>query len=267
MRNKITLINFLMIIAGFCSCNPNSAEKSAKNVEKKTQNKEIKNDFESLVKNRIISIKGTGLKTYKSLKVTIVNQSENDLHVKVPAGTFFKNPNPRGQSLIMLEPYTVYVPAQSNTAWNASTACTNAGWKLPGTDDNWPLEKAPKNLDIALRFYGNHQQSIDAYLARKNPEKLGSKEQQKRFKQVVIWYYMGNSYAEIKNMLAESVFHNDIAKAEDYLNSVKEDAQDISNLIRNQDKNGLKALLKNRTQSTIQQSSARMKKFRNRFNH
>lgn len=267
MRNKIILITLFIITAGFCSCNPKRAQKSAKNIVNKPQNKEIKYDFESLVKRRIISIKGTGQKTYKSLKVTIVNQSENNLHIEVPAGTFFKNPNPKGQSLIMLEPYTVYIPAQSNTAWNASTACTNAGWKLPGTDDNWPIKKAPKNLDIALRFYGNHQQSIDAYLARKNPEKLGSKEQQKRFKQVVIWYYMGNSYAEIKNMLAESVFHNDIAKAEDYLNSVKEDAQEISNLIRNQDKNGLKDLLKKRTQSAIQQSSNEMKKLRNRFNH
>lgn len=210
-----------------------------------------KMDIQYLAEMGYITVTGKGLKTYTKMELRLFNKSSFDLKIIIPSGTFFDNPVNLSQDLILLENYSVDLNAGMKQSIEVSTACTNANWSVPGSDENWPMVSAPKNLGLALDIYGKHESSLNSYLAKKNPEKLGTEEGRKRFKQVVIWYYMGNDYASIKNMLVQNVFHNDVASAEKFLNSIQDEAQNIATLIRNRDSAGLQTMIKNATKSSI----------------
>lgn len=224
-----------------------------------------KRDIQYLAKNGYVTVTGKGLNTYAKMELRVLNKSKFDLEIIIPAGTFFDNPVNESQDLILLENYPVDLSAGMEKTIEVSTACTNANWSVPGADENWPMVPAPKNLGLALDFYGKHENSLNSYLAKKNPEKLGTEEGRKRFKQVVIWYYMGNDYAAIKNMLVQNVFHNDVASAELFLNSVQNEAQNIATLIRNRDSTGLKSLIKNASKSSIDRGINGLRKLRQKL--
>lgn len=225
-----------------------------------------KMDIQYLAEMGYITVTGKGLKTYTKMELRLFNKSSFDLKIIIPAGTFFDNPVNLSQDLILLENYSVDLNAGMKQSIEVSTACTNANWSVPGSDENWPMVSAPKNLGLALDFYGKHESSLNSYLAKKNPEKLGTEEGRKRFKQVVIWYYMGNDYASIKNMLVENVFHNDVASAEKFLNSIQDEAQNIATLIRNRDSAGLQTMIKNATKSSIDRGINGLRNLRQKLN-
>lgn len=181
--------------------------------------------------------------TYREAILTVNNQSDEDFDLEIDAGLFFKNPDVNRQSLIILSDIDKRIGPNEQVDILLSTGCTDAGKSVPRPITNWDNVEAPKNLDVALGYYGEYEGSIAKWLKKKNPEKLGSSAQQKRFKQVVIWSYMGNDYNQILNMLADNVFHDDIASAKSWLNEIYDEAREISDLIRDRDRNGIKRWL------------------------
>lgn len=131
------------------------------------------------------------------------------------------------------------------------TACTNASLRVPGREGDWKWEQAPKDLDKALRFYVKHEQKIGEFLAKKNPEKLSNREQRQAFLQVAIWTYLGDNPEDIIGLLAQEVFHNDIQRARDFFDSVREDASKIAKMLRNRDDEAIKTWLRAATEELL----------------
>ena len=122
---------------------------------------------------------------------------------------------------------------------------------MPGDDSGWPVADAPKNLDLGLRFIGENDRIISEFLKKKNPEKLGTAAQQKQFKQVMIWSYLGDNYDDMRRMLAQDVFANDISKAEEFLSTVYEDAQELGELMRRRDVASLRAWVAEKSKENL----------------
>lgn len=211
----------------------------------------FKGSLEDAIDQRLVKIQGNGKNTYRELDVTIENISDIPLDIEVDAGTFFDNPKSRSQNLILLDDVSLSLrPGESETK-TMSSACCNAGYSVPGDDSGWPVADAPKNLDLGLRFIGENDRIISEFLKKKNPEKLGTAAQQKQFKQVMIWSYLGDNYDDMRRMLAQDVFANDISKAEEFLSTVYEDAQELGELMRRRDVASLRAWVAEKSKENL----------------
>lgn len=218
---------------------------------------------------------GTG--SYTSVVVSIENLTDDYLVLEVDAGIFFANPDNKAQSLITTQDVPrVKIDPKETAQFTLNSACTDASRRVPATDGPWPQASAPKALDIALLFYGEHDALIGRHLAKKNPEQLGTEEQRRHFRQVMIWAYMGNDYDQILNMLTQQVYHNDIARARAWLQDVHAEAQRLATLVRERNTAALKAWLTEelhiseehieQAKDKIDDAKDRLNRFRDRFN-
>lgn len=222
---------------------------------------------------------GTG--TYKSVVVSIENLTDDYLDLEVDAGIFFANPDNRAQSLITTQDVPrVKIDPKETAQFTLNSACTDASRSVPLKDGPWPQANAPKSLDLALLFYGEHDALIGRHLAKKNPERLGTEEQRRHFQQVMIWAYMGNDYDQILNMLTQNVYHNDIASARAWLDQVHAEAQRVASLIRERDADGIQSWIaeelniseerieevKEEAKEKVNEAKDRVNRLRDRFN-
>ena len=199
----------------------------------------------------LVEIEGKGKNTFRQIQANVRNLTSKELNLELDAGMYFDNPRSKSQNLVILEDYKMQVGPGQSVAKTLNSACTDAEWSVPRDDDHWPVEKAPKNLDGALKFYGQHEDKISAYLKKKNPEQLGTAGQQQQFKQVMVWAYMGDNYDDIRRMLAQEVFNNDLDRAEDFLSEHYSDAQEIADLVREQDSAAIRQYFANKSAELI----------------
>lgn len=201
----------------------------------------------------LVSISGQGLNTYRQIEVTLINLSNRTLELELDAGMYFDNPRAQSQNLILLQDTDIRLTPHQSIKRMMSSACTNASWSVPQSDNNWPVAKVPKNLDAALKFYGEHEAKINAYLKKKNPEELGTSEQQKRFLQVAIWAYMDDNPEDIRRMLAQEVFQNDIDKANQFFDATYSEAREISDMMKRRDSESMKLWIKEKGNEILQE--------------
>lgn len=211
---------------------------------------------------------GTG--SYQSIVVSIENLTDDYLVLEVDAGIYFANPDNKAQSLITTQDVPrVKIDPKETVQFTLNSACTDASRRVPATDGPWPEEEAPKALDVALLFYGEHDALISRHLANKNPEQLGTEEQRRHFQQVMIWSYMGNDFDQILNMLTQQVYHNDIARARAWLDHIHAEAQRLASIIRERDNASIKAWVAeelNISEERIERVEEKVDEARNRLN-
>ena len=213
----------------------------------------------------LVSVTGTGMDTYKTISVVMVNRSSKELKVTMNAGTFFQNPSNSSQSLITTQVFVVEIAPDETKKVTVPSACTNAQLMIPGENDNWPVSQAPDGLDNALKFYGIHEARIGNFLAKKNPEKLGTMEGRRAFLQVAIWNYTGNKSEDIIEMLANHVFEHDVTRAQLFYREVSEDAQRFAQLLRDKDDNALRQWVHEQSELLEERGKAKVKEARNRI--
>lgn len=180
--------------------------------------------------------------TYREVEYTVVNVSRERIKVRFDAGMYFQNPNSMAQNLVTLQDLGEFslTSSRSKTVRVAS-ACTNADLAVPGVMGSWSSGDAPLGIDHAVRFYGKHQKTVDKWLAKKNPELFGTADGRQVFLQLVIWAYLDAQYDDILRMLAGTVFKDDLAKAEDFIQQSYESAKEIARLIKERDTRAMAA--------------------------
>jgi hypothetical protein len=183
-----------------------------------------------------IRVEADGLGTYRQVEYTVANLTSQRLTVRLDAGTCFRNPDATRQNLVTLsDAGERTLAALGACTVTVPSACTNAERAVPGRHQNWSTLQAPLGLDHAIRFYGKHQKAIDGWLAKKNPELFGTAEGRQVFLQLVIWAYLDAQYDDILRMLAGTVFHEDLAKAEVFIKECYESAKEVAQLIKKRD--------------------------------
>lgn len=212
----------------------------------------------------LVQIEGVGLGTFRNLNVELKNDSERPLNLELDAGTYFNNPDDNKQNLILLEDVSLNLAPGESRSEQVASACCNAGLGVPGRIGDWPVAEAPKDLDVALKFLGEYDAEISAYLRQKNPERLGTKEQQNQFKQVLVWAYLGGEYDDMRRMLAQEVFHNETAQAEAFLALTLEDARELAEMLRNRDRAEMVQWIQARTRELLNSAGDRARDLGNR---
>jgi hypothetical protein len=258
-RNPLLSAALALIIICSAGCVPSSdGEARSVTSEERTAPGVFSGTFKEAVELGLIQVKGQGLGTYKEIELAFENTSNQDLSISMEAGSYFQNPESGSQNLITLSATVIEVKKDGTTRTTLPSACTNAGLRVPGRQSGWALDGAPKELDLALRFYGKHEEKIGKFLAKKNPQELGTPEQRQAFLQVAIWTYLGDNPQDIINLLAQEVFHNDIQKAKNFFESVRADAAEIAEMMRNRDADALKAWLEAATEVAIERGKERL---------
>lgn len=183
-----------------------------------------------------VRVEADGLGTYKEVEYTVANLTSERIRVRLDAGTYFRNPDASRQNLVTLaEAGERALAGRGSCTVRVPSACTNAERAVPGRHQDWSTAQAPLGLDHAIRFYGKHQKAIDGWLAKKNPELFGTAEGRQVFLQLVIWAYLDAQYDDILRMLAGTVFHEDLAKAEAFIKECYESAKEVAQLIKERD--------------------------------
>lgn len=258
-RNQRTVSPWVVVcVVLFSSCGADSSSDEPRSNTSTSSITSFKGSLTEALNLGLIEVNGQGLGTYRELEVGVTNRTNQELVIDFEAGTFFDNPKSRSQNLIALEDASFRVRQGTSQSIKVSSACTNAGWSVPGREGNWPVAEAPKGLDQALRFYGRHEDRIGRFLAKKNPEKLGTESQRKSFLQVAIWTYLGDNPEDVIDMLAQEVFHDDIRKARDFYNSVSADARDIADLMRSRDSEAIDAWIREQGSEVLDEGRKRL---------
>jgi hypothetical protein len=241
----------LMSILGVGCSSGSDNETRREAQEETTKTAVFIGSLEQAMSENLIQVGGQGLGTYKQIELYLENTSDREVQIEVEAGSHFRNPVSSSQNLITLRSEKITLKKGSQERITLPAACTNASLRVPGREGDWKWEQAPKDLDKALRFYGKHEQKIGEFLAKKNPEKLSNPEQRQAFLQVAIWTYLGDNPEDIIGLLAQEVFHNDIQRARDFFDSVREDATRIAEMLRNRDDEAIKSWLRAATEELL----------------
>jgi len=250
---KHSLIFALFIFIAL-ACSPgNKGEEGSTNTEKMSIDPNKTYTLKEAVSFEGITVSAQGLGTYKQLDVVLENSSESKITIIIPAGSHFQNPIDAEQSLISSEGSAeITLQVGETKKVTVATFCTNAKQQVPGNQSGWAYEAAYQGgLDEVISFYGNHAVLIDQWLEKKNPEKFATKEGRMLFFQVVIWSYQGAQYDEIVNMLSQDVFADDLTAAKLWLDEVYQEAEEIAQLIKNKDSEGLEKWAKDKLLALI----------------
>lgn len=183
-----------------------------------------------------VTARARSLGTFREVEYTVTNITAESIEVRFDAGMYFRNPDPTRQNLITLVSVgEKIIRSRQSCTVNVPSACTNAPLGVPDLRTGWNPDDAPLGLDHAVRFYGKHQKAIDGWLAKKNPELFGTEKGRQVFLQLVIWAYLDAQYDDILRMLAGTVFHEDLARAEAFIAECYESAKEVATLIKERD--------------------------------
>jgi hypothetical protein len=204
-------------------------------------------NIEEAKKLGFINASGNGLGTYRNAELIIENLTSMDIKIKLPAGLYLENPDASSQSLLTaIEKDDIQVGGSSTYTISIPTFCMDVSRSIPGRNRNWNLPDNYRGpLDEVIKFYGNFQDQINAWLKKKNPNKFSSQESRLRFFQIVVWCATRGGYPQIVSMIARDVFGNDIEKAKEWLSDVYTDARELADIINRQDRNAFLNWIKN----------------------
>lgn len=277
-----SLISFLFISIIFTNCNSGDNEKEISENQNIESEINLKPDSDKVymlneaLTNHFVSISAEGLGTFTKIKVNLENNTDQQIHISLPAGLFFENPDKSAQSLITgVKKDKLNLMGKESINFEITSYCTNVKQHVPGYLKEWRYNlNYDGGLDEVISFYGDFEIGINEWLEKKNP-KFSEQIYRLLFFQTVIWLHEGGEYSEVLRMLSQGIFKNDINQAKEWLDSIYSEVKELAQLIKERDVEKMKTWIKENTlkiipsneviERRVEKGKDRLDKFHNRL--